>query len=62
MKDAFTNAKLLLGFDKGALHFIQEAQDAPAAANAATPVQDLPPLAQVKTAVKQGKRKKLRVR
>ena len=56
VKDAFTNAKLLLGFDKGALHFIQEAQDAPAAADAATPVQDLPPLAQVKAAVKQGEK------
>ena len=56
VKDAFTNAKLLLGFDKGALHFIQEAQDAPAAADAALPVQDLPPLAQVKAAVKQGEK------
>ena len=56
VKDAFTNAKLLLGFDKGALHFIQEAQDAPAAAATALPVQDLPPLAQVKAAVKQGEK------
>lgn len=39
VKDAFTNAKLLLGFDKGALHFIQEAQDAPAASATALPVQ-----------------------
>lgn len=56
VKDAFTNAKLLLGFDKGAMHFIQEAQDAPTAAAAATPVEDLPPLLQVKAAVKQGEK------
>lgn len=56
VKDAFTNAKLLLGFDKGAMHFIQEAQDAPAAAAAAAPVENLPPLAQVKAAVKQGEK------
>lgn len=56
VKDAFTNAKLLLGFDKGALHFIQEAQDTPTTVAAATPTQDLPPLEQVKAAVKQGEK------
>ncbi len=56
VKDAFTNAKLLLGFDKGAAEFIKAAQETEEPAAPKTPVQDLPPLEQVKLAVKQGEK------
>lgn len=55
IKDAFVNAKLLLGFDPGARNFIKEAASAaaPAPKEAA---KDLPPLEAIKAAVKNGEK------
>lgn len=55
IKDAFVNAKLLLGFDPGAQNFIKEAASAaaPAPEEAA---KDLPPLEAIKAAVKNGEK------
>ena len=52
IKDAFINAKLLLGFDKGAANFIAETAKMPAPAEKAEASQDLPPLEQIKAALK----------
>lgn len=56
IKDAFINAKLLLGFDKGAANFIAETAKMPAPAEKAEASQDLPPLEQIKAAVKNGEK------
>ncbi len=57
VKDAFVNAKLLLGFDKGATEFIKvAAQETTPTAAPATPITDLPPVEQIKAAVMQGEK------
>lgn len=57
VQDAFINAKLLLGFDKGAAQFIQAAAKETTAPTAAPQeTADLPPVEQVKAAVKQGEK------
>lgn len=56
IKDAFINAKLLLGFDKGAANFIAETAKIPAPAEKAEASQDLPPLEQIRAAVKNGEK------
>ncbi len=56
IKDAFINAKLLLGFDKGAANFIAETAKIPAPAEKFEASQDLPPLEQIRAAVKNGER------
>lgn len=55
MKDAFVNAKLLLGFDPGAQNFIREAAAVAAPASKET-AKDLPPLEAIKAAVKNGEK------
>lgn len=55
MKDAFVNAKLLLGFDPGAQDFIREAAAVAAPASKET-AKDLPPLEAIKAAVKSGEK------
>lgn len=55
MKDAFVNAKLLLGFDPGAQNFIREATAVAAPASKET-AKDLPPLEAIKAAVKNGEK------
>lgn len=55
IKDAFVNAKLLLGFDPGAQNFIKEAASAAAPAPEET-AKDLPPLEAIKAAVKNGEK------
>ena len=57
VKDAFVNAKLLLGFDKGANEFIKAAaSDTPSAAAPAEVKSNLSPVEQIKEAVKQGEK------
>ena len=57
VKDAFVNAKLLLGFDKGANEFIKAAAQDTAAPVAAPEVKsNLSPVEQIKGAVKQGEK------
>lgn len=55
IQDAFVNARLLLGFDPGAQDFIKAAavSEEP---KAKAPVKDLPPLEQIKAAVKNGEK------
>lgn len=55
IKDAFVNAKLLLGFDPGAQNFIREAA-AVAAPSPKEAAKDLPPLESIKAAVKSGEK------
>ena len=55
IKDAFVNAKLLLGFDPGAQNFIKEAASAAALAPKEA-AKDLPPLEAIKAAVKNGEK------
>lgn len=54
IQDAFTNAKLLLGFDPGAKNFIKEASADSQPAPAKEAAKDLPPLEAIKAAVKNG--------
>lgn len=57
VKDAFVNAKLLLGFDKGANEFIKAAvTDTPSAAAPVEVKSNLSPVEQIKEAVKQGEK------
>ena len=57
VKDAFVNAKLLLGFDKGANEFIKAAAtDTPSAAAPVEVKSNLSPVEQIKEAVKQGEK------
>ena len=54
IQDAFTNAKLLLGFDPGARNFIKEAAAESQPSPKKEDAKDLPPLEAIKAAVKNG--------
>lgn len=56
IQKAFTNARFLLGYDKGARQYIAEASGEESAPASAVPVSDKPTLEQLKDAVKHGEK------